>query len=378
MSEETVEIVERVYRPKTVVYVETLTFPEFINHLGAVIIDRSGHMVGGPDRRNTPLQEKWLTWQRCIKIAAGEPGAVPGRVMDFFQATKHLGRPPLPSDLNIAQTGPIDKSLIVSVEALKEAYPTENLQQFIPTQEPTQMAKPPRFTWSFTSMNEYLTCPAQWAAKRFFKTLTDVRNEAMLIGEMIHETAEHYLKSKIGASHDLTKINGDYLPLVQRYCDALLASGAELFIEHEMCFTAQFKACGWKDWDTVWYRGKGDVLAKKLPRLVIFDWKSGKYKEDFLQLKMFAIFSALSPGFEDVQEFDPRFIFLKEKDPKKAILKLAQPIKRSDLKGILLNEILPVVRRMEESWANQNFPAKKNGLCKNYCANTACPHCGGR
>ena len=234
--------------------------------------------------------------------------------------------------------------------------------------------KPPRFTWSYTSLQEFLTCPAQWAAKRYYKTLKETESEAMRVGNMIHETAEHYLKQKLGQTHNPNKIHTMYLPHVKSYCDAVLASGGEVFPEMEMCFTSAFKPCGWRDWDTVWVRGKGDVIVKKGNKVSLLDWKTGKYKEDFLQLKLFAVMSALTPGFEDVQEFDPKFIFTKEAAPKN-ILRLPEPIKRSELKQVL-SEILIDVRRMEAAWESECFPAKKNGLCRQWCANTECPHCG--
>jgi len=134
------------------------------------------------------------------------------------------------------------------------------------------------------------------------------------------------------------------------------------------------KISHWKAWDTVWVRSKADVLAKKGDRLSIIDWKTGKYKEDFLQLEMFAVFAALTPGFEDVQEFDPKFIFTKEIAPKN-ILRLPKPILRSELKAVL-TKILAIVRRMEAAWESGNFPAKKNGLCQKWCSHRGCPHCG--
>ena len=242
------------------------------------------------------------------------------------------------------------------------------------TYQPPAGFKPPRFTWSYTSLQEFLTCPAAWAAKRFYKTVKEGETEAMRVGNLIHETAEHYGKKLIGQTFKPTSIHTQYLPMVQKYVDALVASGAELHFEKEMCFNKQMGLSHWKAWDTVWVRSKADVLAKKGQRLSIVDWKTGKYKEDFLQLRMFAVFAALTPGFEDVQEFDPKFIFTKEAPPKN-ILRLPAPIQRSELKGVL-GEIMAIVRRMEAAWESENFPCKKNGLCRNYCANKYCAHCG--
>lgn len=402
VSDEVVLPEEAAYRPKTKIYAHLLTFPEFINHLGMAVIDLQGNLIGGPDRKFDTLAEKWVAWQKAVKFAATKPSQVPGRVMEFFQKTKHLARPPKPSDLNILGIAPIEDALIVVDNAgetrqavmigdelmdkqlvdVMDAF--EDIDQ-TPFQneieEPTNMftalspARSPRFTWSYTALQEFLTCPASWAAKRFYKLFKEGETDAMRVGNLIHATAEHYLRRALGMSFKESEISPVYLPMVQKYCDALLASGAELYPEREICFTNKFKPCGWKDWDTVWVRSKVDVTAKKGLRLSILDWKSGKFKEDFLQLKMFAVFCALTPGFEDVQEFDPKFIFLKETDPKKNILRLAQPIQRSELKGIL-QEIMVVVRRMEEAWVSENFPCKKNGLCRQYCLNHLCPHCG--
>jgi hypothetical protein len=366
------------------IYAHNLIFPDF-NKSKEAVVNTQGQMIGGPDRKCDDEMTKWVNWQTAIQKACKTPGAVPKDVMEYFQRTKHLSRPPRVGDLNILQTGPIEDALVVESARLGEQpsiiASTEvndmffNAELIGATPPMTKPFTPPRFTWSYTSMQEFLTCPAQWAAKRYYKTLKDVESEAMRVGNMIHETAEHYLKSKIGQTFKPSSIHTQYLPAVQKYCDALIASGADLHVEKEMCFDKQMRLSSWRAWDTVWVRSKADVLAKKDHRLSIVDWKTGKYKEDFLQLKMFAVFAALTPGFEDVQEFDPKFIFTKEAPPKN-ILRLPEPIKRTDLKPILA-EILSVVRRMEAAWESETFPAKRNGLCKNWCANTDCTHCGG-
>ena len=348
-----------------------LTYPEVIAAKDAVM-NPQGYMISGPDRKYDEEGIKFRAWQKAVQHASKTVGEVPKGVMEYFQLTKHLTRPPQAGDLNVLQDNPISPELITEMVMTNNfTGEPETLMSFTP---PAGF-KPPRFTWSYTSLQEFLTCPAQWAAKRYYKTIKDVESEAMRVGNMIHETAEHYGKKQIGQTFKPALIHTQYLPTVQKYVDAMVASGAELHFEKEMCFTKAFKPCGWRDWDLVYVRAKGDVLAKKGLRLSIVDYKTGKYKEDFLQLKMFAVFAALTPGFEDVQEFDPKFIFTKEAPPKN-ILRLPAPIQRSELKGVL-GEILVVVRRMEAAWESVNFPCKVNGLCKRWCSNTACPHCGG-
>lgn len=326
------------------VLAHTITFPELMKSKDPVV-DLQGRLIGGPDRSSDDEMSKWHQWRSATMKAMVQPGVVPPRVTAFCSD--------YPSYASYKKSRDIEEALIV-----------ESQNSFIP----------PRFTWSYTSMQEFLTCPAQWAAKRYFKTIKDVESESMRVGDLIHETAEHYLKRAVGQKFELFKIHDQYLPYVQKYCDALVASGAELQMEKEMCFDAKMKLSSWWAKD-VWVRAKGDVLAKKLMKLSICDWKSGKYKEDFLQLKLFAVLAALTPGYEDVQEFDPKFIFTKEAPPKN-ILRLPEPIKRTELKPVLA-EILGVVRRMEQCWQNEEFQEKRNGLCKKYCANKSCVHCGG-
>lgn len=340
-------------------YAHNLTYPELLAAKDAVI-NIQGEIIGGPARKYMSEWDRWVQWQKAVVAGSRVLGTIPQPVMDYFQATKGLKKPPVSAGRDIEDAEIVDMRHIPASIILTP---------------PFKPFKPPRFTWSYTSMQEFLTCPAQWAAKRFYKTIKDVESEAMRVGNMVHETAENYGKSLIGVSYKPNLIHAQYLPVVQKYVDVLVKSGAELQFEKEMCFDRQMKLSHWKAWDTVWVRSKADVLAKKGQRLSIIDWKTGKYKEDFLQLKMFAVFAALTPGFEDVQEFDPKFIFTKESPPKN-ILRLEKPIMRSELKGIL-KEILGVVARMEAAWKEENFPCKKNGLCKNWCLNTECPHCGG-
>ena len=377
------------------IYAHQITFQQLQASKEAVC-DLQGRMIGGPDTKMESDWTKWVSWQKAIQKAP--VGTVPPDVMTYFQKTKGLTKVPTRVDVEdaiLVEGKPINfrefeenivpltgQTFEDSMPLILSPYNIEStglqITQAKPFTPPTPHAagfQPPRFTWSYTSMAEFLTCPAQWAAKRYFKTIKDVESEAMRVGNMIHETAEHYLKSKIGQTFKPSNIHTQYLPVVQKYCDAMVASGAELYVEKEMCFDKQMKVSAWKAWDTVWVRSKADVLAKNGTKLSICDWKTGKYKEDFLQLKMFAVFAALTPGFEDVQEFDPKFIFTKEAPPKN-ILRLPEPIRRSELKGVL-GEILGVVRRMEAAWESATFPAKRNRLCRNWCSNTDCTHCGG-
>lgn len=331
-------------------YAYEMTFPEFLKARDGVM-NMQGKLIGGIDRRNDDPKIKWLNWQNDTQ-AAGKKGLLKPEVMHYFQETKHLLKPPAAGDTNTLLTAPIDPSLILK--------------------EDSMAFTPPRFTWSWSQYSSFLQCPAKWLAEKYFKIVPYVESEAMKVGNLIHETAEHYVKSKIGQSYQQNKIHSQYLPQVQKYCDVLVAAhaqGAEVHVEKEMCFTDKFKFCGWWDNDIVWYRGKADVLIVKDNKLTVWDYKSGAVKPDFMQLKMMCAFSALH--FPQAELFDGKLIFTKHGEVKG----LDAPMTRSELRPVL-QEIIANVRRMEETWSFGDGPAIKSGLCRQYCGNYKCPHSG--
>lgn len=232
-------------------YAHDMIFPELIKENASPVVDLQGRLIAGPDRRYDSPMMKWQMWKKAVEFADKiEP--VHHKIKMYYEKYKHLSRPPKEGEEVIP---PVQEGVSVSL---------------------TKPFKAPRFTWSYTSLQEFLTCPAQWAAKRYYKTIVEKESEAMRVGNLIHATAEHYLKAKIGEPHDVNQINPDYLPMVQPYCDAIRAAhaaGAEVYVEHEFCYTSNFTPCGWKDWNTVWVRGKGDVLIKNGNKLSIADWK---------------------------------------------------------------------------------------------------------
>lgn len=345
------------------IYAHTLTYPEVTASKEAVV-NLQGIMIGGPDRKMIDEWSKWVAWQKAIQSASQKPGVVPKRVMDYFQATKSLTKPP-------TSALPAEDAQIITAPPFNIVSPGLTILNAEP--EPLMSFTPPRFTWSWSQYNSFLTCPNKWLAEKYFKTIPYVESEAMRVGNMVHETAEHYVKSKTGQSFKPNLIHGQYLPMVQRYCDALVTAhlnGAEIHVEKEMCFTDKFKFCGWWDNNIVWYRGKADVLVLKDNKITVWDYKTGAHKPEFMQLKMMCAFAALY--FPQAELFDGRLIFTKHNK----VEALDKPLTRAELKPIL-QEIIANVRRMEDTWEHGEAPARKNGLCRQYCGHPTCPHAGG-
>jgi hypothetical protein len=123
------------------------------------------------------------------------------------------------------------------------------------------------FTWSPSAINDFITCPAQYAAKRFYFTVPYEESEAMRQGTIEHKHLEDRLASKTPLPAGYTR--------GEKFCAALegaTANNGELIAEREMAITSDFKLTGWFD-KNAWGRCKIDVTAIVGNKLTVLDWK---------------------------------------------------------------------------------------------------------
>lgn len=221
-------------------------------------------------------------------------------------------------------------------------------------------AKGKPFTWSFSAISDFLTCPEQYAAKRYWESVKEVESEAMIWGSTVHKG----LELRIGDGTPLSDGMGQW----DKYCqafDALRDKGATVLVEKQVALD---RTLGLVDWfaPTVWGRGVVDVLAVHGNTAIIGDWKTGKKKDNQLQLDIFcAMVSLLYP---EVEIFKPRFIWLKDMES------TGEDRTSRDLPRIW-QTVIAHTNRMEDSWRTKNFTARPSGLCRGWCPVTGCIHC---
>lgn len=379
-----------------------LTYPEILTSTKAVC-DLRGYMVGGPDRKGAnalPPAKLWKTWQEDVVAAGRRLDAVPQHVMDYFQATKHLTSPPKEGTIIEIKPGSQLAPEVLAPIRAKELQPEDvivgagyvpepqwvpmgvsmavpPLVVGIPAPAANKLLKKPRFSWSLTSLQDFENCPHCYAEKRYFKRVQDKPFDAQDWGNRLHKTAEDYAKhlQRCAESNNPAKTNlfePELLAIVKPYCDAIAAAakGGELHIEHELALTRDLKPCSSTDWNNCWYRGKSDVSLKKGTTMYVYDFKSGKKKDDPTQLELMCACEAiLDPTIEN---FEGRYIWLKDKSVSPAVT-----LTRADLKGVW-SSILGRVKRMMDAWDAEIFPQRTSGLCKAYCPVLSCPNNGRR
>lgn len=219
-------------------------------------------------------------------------------------------------------------------------------------------AKGKNFSWSPSAISDFITCPAQYAAKRFYCTLPYVESEAMRQGTIEHKHLEDRLVKKTPLPEGYTR--------GEKYCRAFEGSGGKIFAEREFAITPDLKVVSWFD-KQAWGRCKLDVTVIHSTKVSIFDYKTGKIKEDSLQLKINAC--VISLDLLEIETFVTRYIWLKHNTVTGETFTKAQIPE-------LWDEILHWVYAMTKAWQTETFPARKSGLCRNYCAVTSCVHCG--
>jgi hypothetical protein len=310
------------------------------------VIDSAGILWAGPDRKglNAPNPtDLFKKWQRDTQEALGTAGVVPRHVSEFFQATKHFSKAPKKSEAEA-----IAKNIVV------------------PQTAPVTPER--RFTWSFSQLSQFETCPFQWAAERFYYTVPRQDTEATRWGTEVHKAFEDYVGSDgaIEPPDQLHFMGG------KKYAQVLLGAkkkGMTVMCEFQMALNRKLQPVDF-DSDEAWARGIADVVIIDGDKVRIWDWKTGKEKDDQTQLLIFCAF--IAQYFPQLNDFQAEFVWLKS-DKKTG---MPRPISRKELLPIWKN-ILGRVKMMEDKVNDEMFIPRPNGLCRNWCHATDCKHCGG-
>lgn len=220
------------------------------------------------------------------------------------------------------------------------------------------MNKP--LAWSYSSLDAFETCPHRWAQTKFYKTITEPQTAATVWGNKVHKSLEHYLiqRTPLPDGMEQFKVTAD--TVVAR------AQGGKLEAEKKMALTASFKPTTWFGKD-VWVRGITDFTIGKGDTVFIGDWKTGKPTPNSAQLKLTAAMTFAHKPY--VNRIINAFVWLKTGET------TAETFTREDVPAIW-QEFMPRVQRMEHAVAEEKFPKRPSGLCREWCPVHTCEHNG--
>lgn len=211
------------------------------------------------------------------------------------------------------------------------------------------MSKP--VTWSYSVLDSFETCPKRHYLTKVVKTVSDPPSEAMTWGNQVHKALELRIKNQTPLPASCAK----YEPLAV----AMLAKaeGGVIEAEQKMALSRDYRPVTYFAKD-VWVRGITDVTITKGDKVFIADWKTGAPKPNSEQLQLTAAMTMHHKPW--VTSVNNAFVWLKDNSV------TTEKFTRDDLPTIWQN-FAPRVQRLEIAFAEEKWPAKPSGLCRNHC-----------
>lgn len=215
--------------------------------------------------------------------------------------------------------------------------------------------KKPKFAWSFSVLSLFQTCRKKYWHLKVQKDFRDADSDAAQEGKEIHDAMFKRV------------IKGKALPTPLRPFEKWAARFANAkgkkHGEMKLCLNINFEPVAWFA-DDAWVRAIIDLLILKDKTAILVDWKTGKVREDFAQLRLSA--AILSRYHPEVEEFVLVFVWLNAGKVSTYVMK-ADEIKN------VWTEMLPEVVKINDAYKTTEFPAEPSGLC-GWCPVNSCPH----
>jgi len=230
-----------------------------------------------------------------------------------------------------------------------------------------RVSKP--FSWSFSSLNNYRTCPKRYGHYNVIKDVKEQENDNMRWGNYVHDR----MAKRLAHAQPLPKEMAAY----EKWADWALVNTdrtvVDFSVERKLAMTANFEPCEYFDKvKPVWFRTVIDVLKVRPSAGVarIIDWKTGKVPDDALkeaeamqQLALSA--SVVFAMYPQVHTILAQLAYLAED------VKNEETITRDDLK-VLWRQVNPILDDMRSAFETMEYPPKRSGLCRRHCGVTSC------
>jgi len=201
------------------------------------------------------------------------------------------------------------------------------------------------FTWSFSSLKEYINCPRQYHEVKVLKKYTKGMTQEMLYGNRVHKACEDYVAEG--------KPLGPHEERFKPVLDTLLEISGTRLPEYKMALDTKGKPCAYgRDY---WVRGIADLVVVDNDLAHIIDYKTGSNKyADPKQLKLMALM--VFAHFPDVQRIKAGLLFIVQDSF------LDEEYTRDQIEE-LWGHFRPDLTRLQASYDNDVWNPNKTPLC---------------
>jgi len=214
--------------------------------------------------------------------------------------------------------------------------------------------------WSYSSLQAYETCPRRVHIVKIQRLIKEPMTQQTIWGNEVHKAMEHAVQGTAGL--------GERFAAFQPVVDKLRAIPGIIQTERAFGLTASFQPVDY--WSPqAWVRGKADVTITQDTQGFLFDYKTGKVKEDPDQLNLFAaVLLAEKPHLKRART---GYIWLAANTVTPAVVEREET-------PIIWQGFVQRVARMVRSAETGDWPPRPSGLCKEYCpvGRARCEFCG--
>lgn len=201
-----------------------------------------------------------------------------------------------------------------------------------------------KLSFSHTALKDFGNCPKSFYHKRVAKDVVFIQGDAAKWGEEVHKHFENRVKTQSPLPTTLEA----YEPVLAQF------DGKRTECELQMAVNDKLEPCDWFAPDA-WIRGIADVMVWTADNAVwIGDWKTGKRRPDFDQLKLFSLLTW--QHYPEIQTCVTSFVWTQDK---------AMDTETFERKNAnkMWEEVMTRIRRVYKAHEADNWPAKPSGLC---------------
>jgi len=212
----------------------------------------------------------------------------------------------------------------------------------------------PDFTWSFSSLKEYINCPRQYHECRVLQGREKKVSQQMIYGTEVHKALEDYVE--LGTP--LAKNYEQFKAVV----DELIAIPGTKYPEYKMALYRDKAPCGFDDANR-WVRGIVDLLIVDGSNAFIVDYKTGSDRfADTKQLRLMALMAFAN--FPEVTNVKAGLLFLLRGTF------IAEEYDREDIDSSWEHFTLPLAR-IQNSFDTDTWVPNPTPLCR-FCPVNEC------
>jgi hypothetical protein len=207
----------------------------------------------------------------------------------------------------------------------------------------------PPFATSFSMLNTYRVCPKQCFHRYFARDYPFRPSEEASWGNYVHAAMEQRIANKVALPPEIVHFDN-----YARAFDASAAEGKTIHAELALAVDENLQRVPWTS-RSAWLKAKLDTVIMHDNKAFIFDWKTGREREDPDELMVQA--TVLKCCFPKLVLINAAYVWLASRH-------VGPTYDFSTGQDERLADIRQRVSRIEQHRINNDWPATPSALCK--------------